>query len=460
MRFIKTFLFLFAALTVFLTACEKADPLPFYGTGVAPTLSASATTIAPQTADSNNVALRLNWTYPNHATDTGNIKYTIEIDSAGKNFANPVRREVMGRLSDSLLAKELNNILLSKGYAFGKQVDMDVRVVSSYANNNERLPSNTLRIKMTPYKVPPKVAPPTSETLFLVGSATPGGWNNPVPVPAQRFTRIDSVTYEGTFYLKGGGEYLILPVNNNNWDNKYSVANNTAPGLNAGGAFGLNLRDNIPGPANTGLYRIRLDFQTGTFSVVQVREFAQMYVPGDYQGWAPATAPTLASPNNNGNYEGYVNIPTGNSFEFKLTPGPGWDNALGDGGNGTLSGSGGNLKVPGAGYYRIRANTVDNTWSVLKTTWGLVGNHNSWGDAGPDVQMTFNSSDNTWTGTLTTSSAGEFKFRANGSWDLNYGDKGADGSLEEGGDNIPIPAGTHTITLYLNNAGYYTYKIQ
>jgi len=246
-------------------------------------------------------------------------------------------------------------------------------------------------------------------------------------------------------------------VNNNNWDNKYSVANNTAPGLNAGGAFGLNLRDNIPGPVNTGLYKIRLDFQTGTYSVVQVREFAQMYVPGDYQGWDPATAPTLASPNNNGNYEGYVNIPTGNSFEFKLTPGPNWDNALGDGGNGKLSGSGGNLKVSEAGYYRVRANTVDNTWSVLKTTWGLIGDFNSWGG---DAQMTYNATDKTWTGTITAPSAGGFKFRANGSWDLNYGDKGADGSLEEGGDNIAIPAGTHTITLYLNNAGYYTYKIQ
>lgn len=457
MRSIIKFFFSLLAITVFLAACEKMEALPYYGTGTAPTLSASATTIAPAPADSNNVALRLNWTYPAHATDSANIKYTIEIDSAGKNFANPSTKVVTGRMSDSLIAKELNSILLSKGYAFGVPVDMDVRVVSSYMNNNERLASNTKRVKVTPYKTPPKVAPPTSNTLFLVGSATAGGWGNPVPVPAQRFTRIDSVTYEGTFYLKGGGEYLILPLNNNNWDNKYSVARNTLPGLNAGGAFGLNLSDNFPGPAASGMYKIRVDFQSGTFKVEQVKEFAQLYVPGDYQGWAPATAPTLASPNADGSYEGYVNIPTGNSFEFKLTTGPNWDNALGDAGSGTLSPTGGNLKVSEAGYYRLRANTATNTWSALKTTWGMIGDFSNWST---DAPMTYNASDGSWKGTLTAASNGFFKFRANGSWDLNYGDNGANGSLEEGGDNIAITAGTHTVTLYLNNAGYYTYKIQ
>ena len=456
MRAIKIFLFSLLAITVFLTACEKVDNLPYYGTGTPATLSASATTIAAAPADSNNVALRLNWTYPNHATDSNNIKYTIEIDSAGKNFSNPSTKVVTGRLQDSLTAKELNTILLAKGYAFNKPVDMDVRIVSSYANNNERIPSNTLRIKMTPYKVPPKVTPPTSNTLFLVGSASAGGWGNPVPVPAQQFTRIDSVTYEGTFYLKGGSEYLLLPVNGN-WDNKYAVASNTVAGLAAGGAFGLNLSNNFPGPATSGMYKIRVDFQSGTFKVEQVKEFANLYVPGDYQGWTPATAPTLASTNADGNYEGYVNIPTGNSFEFKLTTAPNWDNALGDAGSGTLSPSGGNLKVASAGYYRIKANTANNTWSALKTTWGMIGDFNGWST---DAPMTYNASEGSWTGTITAASAGAFKFRANGAWDLNYGDSGANGSLEEGGDNIALTAGTHTVTLYLNNAGFYTYKIQ
>ena len=31
--------------------------------------------------------------------------------------------------------------------------------------------------------------------LYIVGDATAGGWDNPVPVPAQQFTRIDAVSF-------------------------------------------------------------------------------------------------------------------------------------------------------------------------------------------------------------------------------------------------------------------------
>jgi hypothetical protein len=63
----------------------------------------------------------------------------------------------------------------------------------------------------------------------------------------------------------------------------------------------------------------------------------------------------------------------------------------------------------------------------------------------------------------TVCSAGSFKFRANGSWDLNYGDDSpADGVPDQGSnDNINIAdAGTYTITLDLSHAGNYTYSVK
>ncbi len=119
---------------------------------------------------------------------------------------------------------------------------------------------------MTPYKIPPKVEPPASGRLFIVGSATAGGWNNPVPTPTQEFTKIDSVTYGGIFDLTGGSEYLLLPVNGD-CSHKFSVADKSVAGLNAGGNFGYDLSDNIPGPAASGKYKIILDFQAGKFTV-------------------------------------------------------------------------------------------------------------------------------------------------------------------------------------------------
>ena len=444
-------------LVVSITACKK-QVNPFFANGTAVTLSTNQTAISPTPADSLSTVLTLNWTNPGYATDSANQKFIVEMDSSGRNFAHEVTFEVDGSLTASFTAKQINDALLSWGFAFGQAYPVDFRITSSYKNNNEQYVSNVITLQITPYVVPPKVVPPSSKTLFLVGDATAGGWGNPVPVPAEEFTRLDSVTYEGTFFLNGGKQYLLLPVDGD-WSHKYSVADNSITGLSAGGSFGADLSSNFPGPAVTGMYTIKVDFQHGIFTVTQVSQYGLLYVPGDYQGWTPATAPTLGSPNNDGNYEGYVNIPTGGTYQFKLTTTPDWSNALGDGGGGTLSASGGNLTVPGGGYYHIVANTVNNTWSATATTWSMIGSFSASGWSN-DIDMTYDPGNNDWTGTITTVAGDQFKFRANHDWGLNYGDTHADGSLDPGGDNINIGAGTHTITLYLDNPGYYTYKIE
>ncbi|WP_298412189.1 hypothetical protein, partial [Hydrotalea sp.] len=150
---------------------------------------------------------------------------------------------------------------------------------------------------------------------------------------------------------------------------------------------------------------------------------------------------------------------SGGTYQFKLTTTPDWSNALGDGGGGTLSSGGGNLTVPAGGYYHIVANTNNHTWSATATTWSVIGSFSASGWSN-DINLTYNAGSNTWSGTITAAAGDQFKFRANHDWGLNYGDTGADGSLDPGGDNINLTAGTHKIILYLTGAGYYTYTIQ
>lgn len=472
---VNSFLLVVSAMLLF-TACKKTDSLPFFQAGTAPVLTANVTSITPAPADSNSTVLALTWTDPKYATDSANVKFIVQIDSAGQNFNNPYTKEITGALGTSFIAKDLNAVLVGFGFDFGVSYGVDIRVISSYANNNDQKVSNTVTLQATPYVVPPKVLIPANRTLYLVGSATAGGWGNPVPAPAQKFTMIDTVTYEGVFYLNASAEYLMLPENGS-WDQKYAVQDNTIPGLNEGGDFGYYsganptvYNSNFPSPATTGMYRIHVDFQNGKFSVTQVKQFAFLYVAGDYQGWNPGTAPKLASPDANGVYEGYVNVPAGGTYEFKLTSQPDWNGTnYGDGGGGTISTSGGNLVFPaGGGYYKINVNTNDNTWSATPvTTWGLIGSFagSSWGS---DVAMTYNAGDNNWTGTITVADGDQFKFRGNQDWGLNLGETQDQlGKLRQDGDNIgdpaknyAVPAGTYTITLYLNNPGYYTYKIQ
>ena len=249
------------------TACNKVADLPNYGSGNALELKASSSAIAPAPADSNSVALTINWTDPKYPTKNPNgVKYVIQIDSAGRQLSKAHTITVNDTTQYAFTAKYLNGVLLDYGFQFNKPYSVDIRVISSYENNNDQQYSNIVTIKMTPYKVPPKVQLPPTDNLYLVGSASVGGWNVPVPDPSQVFSRLDETTYAGIFYLTQG-EYLVLPTNTN-YDNKYSIANKSLPGVDVAGSFGLGLNDNFQSPAASGWYKITLDFQTGKYTVV------------------------------------------------------------------------------------------------------------------------------------------------------------------------------------------------
>lgn len=188
--------------------------------------------------------------------------------------------------------------------------------------------------------------------------------------------------------------------------------------------------------------------------------YPSLYLPGNYQAasgytsdWSPDKAQKIYSVKQNKKYEGYVNM-VGSGIKYKYTDGPNWDVNYGDdGANGSLEKNGADIAIPSAGYYRIKADLNALTYSFMKTDWGVIG------DATPtgwdsDTNMTYSMATKTWTVTLNLK-AGKIKFRANDAWDLNYGDNGFDGTLEEGGADIPVDqAGNYTITLNLEVAGY------
>ena len=156
--------------TIIFSSCEKADSLAQFADGTSPVLSASVSTVAPPPADSNKVVLTLSWTDPGHAQDKSLYKYYLEVDSTGRNFSQATRIDITqdkDKRTYSFIGKQLNTILLSYGFAFNVAYDIDVRVTSSYGNNNEQKKSNILKIRVTPYKIPPKVQLPTTNKLFI-----------------------------------------------------------------------------------------------------------------------------------------------------------------------------------------------------------------------------------------------------------------------------------------------------
>lgn len=92
----------------------------------------------------------------------------------------------------------------------------------------------------------------------------------------------------------------------------------------------------------------------------------------------------------------------------------------------------------------------------LTTIWGVVGSAAVNGWNGPD--MPFYKTDKTdEIVSYVTLNDGEIKFRSNNKWDVNYGDDGANGTLESGGANIKVTAGTYKITF---NTASLTYTIE
>ncbi len=221
-------------------------------------------------------------------------------------------------------------------------------------------------------------------------------------------------------------------------------------------------------------------------------ETPKLWLPGNYaassgygSNWNPSDPETpflQAESFSVPNYEGYVYF-TGPyndgdpSPQFKMTPtNANFDGDYGDTGdnNGDFSGTieqdgDVNAGTPGgeAGYYKINVNLEALTYTMVATQWAITGaaTPNGWpDDADPvgtaDQDMTYDPAAKVWYIDIDLT-AGEFKFRANDAWTLNYGpDDDGDGSLNEGGGNFSVDAaGNYRVTLDFSNPRAYTASI-
>ena len=373
----------------FFASCEKVDDLPIYQSGTSPALTSTTPTVAPALTDSANNVVTFNWTSPKYATDSSTVKYTLQIDSAGKSFSNPYySKELVATKGLSLRGDAITKLLIDRGLQYNIAYNMDVRVISSYANSNEPLTSNILRVSMKAYVTPPKVRLPFAGKLFLVGDASQGGWNNPVPTPTQEFGKIDSVTYVGVFNMNGAKEFLVLPENGN-WGFKYSLASNNFPGVETGGDFNYDQPNNFKGPATSGWFKITLDFQRGKYKIqpyVGPQIPSNLFIVGNATpgGWNnPVPVPTQQFTRLN-SVQFVINSLqlNGTGNEYLMLPVNGdWSNKYAVESTGSTSGTGGffgynlngNFPAPAvSGAYRLEVN-----YGIQRTDAAGVENANS-----------------------------------------------------------------------------------
>lgn len=283
------------------------------------------------------------------------------------------------------------------------------------------------------------------KTVGMIGDATVGGWGEETKMEFDPETMKYSVV---TNLFNGKGYKFRI---NDNWD--YAIGND---GTFSGGDFTFDKED--------GEYKVVLDVSKHPYTVkILSTSFPErLYLPGGYQGWNPASAPTLEG-DGEGHYEGGVDLSTGGgTSSWKFSPKPAWDGdfagsiELDENGYGVGTyGGGGNIDVPD-GYYYITVDMTEGTFSLRRINEiGIIGGFdgNFWGT---DVaKFTFDKEKNVWVAKDIQINAGvEFKIRMNNSWDYNRGVAGESPAV--------VPAGVKTAVFHngsnmkVNQDGVYT----
>lgn len=135
------------------------------------TLTANQTAEVLNEANHAGEAITLNWTTGTNYGKNCRIYYTLEIAPTGSDFANAyvaVDNETQV-YSWTANQENLNALLLDKfGGKEGQTVALDARVTACVSDADAQI--STISFSATPYT-------PVTSTLYLVGDATPNGWD-------------------------------------------------------------------------------------------------------------------------------------------------------------------------------------------------------------------------------------------------------------------------------------------
>jgi len=268
-------LFLLLLLGAIFVSCKKDENQDFFNGGTAPVMTSSAN--GPFVLDilhKNDQLLTLSWTNPDYQFTTGlssqDVYYTIQIDSAGKNFSSSSIAEISvpKELSKTLTVGEFNAKLLALGLIENIAGTIELRVKSTLSNGSGALYSAPITLVVTPYL---DVLYPVPANLYITGSATPASWQCGCGEPellSQKFTKISSSSFKITIKLTSGNSYLFLPVYGS-WAHKYAGPSPNNSNNPYGDNFQPDTGGDLGSPPTTGIYTIIVDFKTGKFSVTQ-----------------------------------------------------------------------------------------------------------------------------------------------------------------------------------------------
>ncbi|RLD28852.1 MAG: hypothetical protein DRI75_05370 [Bacteroidetes bacterium] len=389
------------------------------------------------TATSSNLGERFTWTSASFEVPTV-VSYDLQKSVLG-DFSD---MEVVGTTTGNELAVTISNLL---SYASEAGLDNDPNTpepntgevsfrIRAYVGDNSG-PDVLSGTQVLTLVLPEATLEDPSASIASLG-VVGSGYNN------------WGAYADGFFYTTDQPDVFVSYVTLFDGEIKFRLDNDWGVNYGDTGADGTLDQDGDNIVVTAGHYKITADLAGGTYTI---EPFTWGVVGSAYNDWGATPDGKFFYDYTTDTFKVGIKLLDG---EFKIRFNNDWAVNFGDtGADGTLDDGGDNIAVS-AGFYAISINMNDMTY-IIETAdlWGVVGSgYNDWG-ATPDFTFTQVNPD-VWIAEVVTILDGEIKFRINEDWGVNVGDTGADGTLDDGGDNIAVTAGNARIWIDILNNTY------
>ena len=272
---------LFSAIfAIFLLTGCSVDKDPEMNKGETPLeMKVSSEEIELDAANPEVEALRFTWTSGSNRGSNAAIDYVFKMDVRGNNFGGGVSlspgREIYEKAYRN---EELNEILIRDfGVSPGEEISMESCITAIVAS--DEIPPETSDI----LTITVKTHKPVAKTLYLIGDATPNGWNankatemRPVSGVPKAFTWTGPLTVGNFKFIVSQGDFV--------------------PSYNKGDdATRLYLRESADDSyderfeiSEAGTYVIKVNLITLSISIVKGEgpEYTRLWLVGNPTGWS------------------------------------------------------------------------------------------------------------------------------------------------------------------------------
>jgi len=421
---------LFTLAAIFLFSCQEEDEvIVSMGTPVSMSVSDSILVLSEKQADNN--ALNISWTRGTNNGTGSSISYILQIDKAGNNFSSTQNFDMgKGVFKKSFSVISLNDLVRNTfGAEIGVATEFQIRVIADVTMEEAEDDTTSVKsITVTPYN-------PVSDVLYIVGDASPNGWDitNATPLTPRSSTPWVFI-YQGQL---SPGNFKFAVSQDDCWCRDFYTKNPSADGrivYNEGGS-GEDIQWQVD---QGGVYKITVNLLDLTIAIEQQEgaAYSNLYIVGDASpsGW------------NIGNPKAFTQNPDDSylfTYEAHLSPGefkistytgdwcdgdwinpPQPDAAISEADFIITQGCEGpdnkwRVTEETEGRYKITVNLYDNTINIEKINLYIIGDGgtNGWNIGNPEP-MAYAKGVYTFSGELGADNpTGEFKIsKFKGDW--------------------------------------------